>query len=135
MKTIFPKSEFHCPKYFIINAENKTLGYLAVKASQLLRGKIISYYTPGIDQGNYVIIINAFNIIISNKKKEVQKVYYHTSQRPGNLKQETFKHLKNRISIRILEKAIFGMLPKGVLGRKYYKRLFIYPNNKINFNI
>jgi large subunit ribosomal protein L13 len=134
MKTIFPKSELHCPKYFIINAEEKTLGYLAVEASKLLRGKTTSYYTPGIDQGNFVIIINAFKILLSNKKKEIQKLYYRTSQRPGNLKQETFKHLKNRISTRILEKAIFGMLPKGVLGRKYYKRLFIYTNNKIYFN-
>ena len=66
-------------------------------------------------------------------KKEDQKLYYRNSQRPGSLKIETFKQLKARIPSRILEKSIWGMLPKGVLGRNYYRRLYIYSDNKINY--
>ena len=80
--------------------------------------------------GNFVIIINANKINVTGKK-ENQKLYYRNSQTPGNLKIETFKQLKNRIPTRILEEAIWGMLPKGVLGRTYYKRLYVYANNEV----
>jgi len=132
MKTIFPKKECHIPKWFVIDANGKTLGRLSTEASKLLRGKETTFFTPGVDQGNYVVILNADKIIVSGKKEE-QKLYYRNSQRPGSLKIETFKQLKNRIPSRILEKSIWGMLPKGVLGREYYKRLFIYSDNKINY--
>ena len=132
MKTIFPKKECHIPKWFVIDANGKTLGRLSTEASKLLRGKETSFFTPGVDQGNYVVILNADKIEVSGKKEE-QKLYYRNSQRPGSLKIETFKQLKNRIPSRILEKSIWGMLPKGVLGREYYKRLFIYSDNKINY--
>jgi len=130
MKTSFPKRQLHNPKYFLINADGKTLGRLATEVSKLLRAKESSYYTPGVDQGNYVAIINAEKIIVSGKKEE-QKLYYRNSQRPGSLKSETFKQLKQRIPSRILEKAIWGMLPKGVLGRNYYRRLYVYSGNEI----
>jgi large subunit ribosomal protein L13 len=130
MKTIFPKKEYHIPKWFILDANGKTLGRLATLVSKLLRGKEISQYTPGIDLGNYVIIVNADKIKVTGKK-ETQKLYYRNSQTPGNLKIETFQDLKKRIPARILEKAIWGMLPKRVLGRQYYKRLFIYAKNPI----
>jgi large subunit ribosomal protein L13 len=133
MKTIFPKKEFHIPKWFIIDANGKTLGRLATEASKLLRGKEISYYTPGVDLGNYVIIINAQKIKVTGKK-ELQKLYYRTSQRPGNLKIENFKDLRNRIPTRILEKAIWGMLPKGVFGRQYYRRLYVYNDEQILYS-
>jgi large subunit ribosomal protein L13 len=129
-KTIFPKAEHHVPKCFVINAEGKTLGRLATTVSKLLRGKENSFYTPGIDQGNFVVITNAKKIKVSGKKEQ-QKLYYRNSQRPGNLKVETFSDLKNRLPIRILEEAIWGMLPKNVLGRKYYKRLFVYSSTNI----
>lgn len=132
MKTIFPKKEYHIPKWFVIDAEGKTLGRLATEASKLLRGKETSFFTPGVDQGNFVVILNCNKITVTGKK-ELQKKYYRTSQRPGGLKVETFKDLKNRIPSRILEKAIWGMLPKGVLGRNYYRRLFIYSTNQINY--
>jgi large subunit ribosomal protein L13 len=131
MKTIFPKKEYHVPKWFVIDANGKTLGRLSTEASKLLRGKENTFFTPGVDQGNYVVILNADKIEVSGKKEE-QKLYYRNSQRPGSLKIETFKQLKNRIPSRILEKSIWGMLPKGVLGRAYYRRLFIYSDNKIN---
>lgn len=132
MKTIFPKKECHIPKWFVIDANGKTLGRLSTEASKLLRGKETTFFTPGVDQGNYVVILNADKIEVSGKKED-QKLYYRNSQRPGSLKIETFKQLKNRIPSRILEKSIWGMLPKGVLGREYYKRLFIYSDNKINY--
>ena len=132
MKTIFPKKECHVPKWFVIDANGKTLGRLSTEASKLLRGKETTFFTPGVDQGNYVVILNADKIQVSGKKED-QKLYYRNSQRPGSLKIETFKQLKNRIPTRILEKSIWGMLPKGVLGREYYKRLFIYSDNKINY--
>ena len=132
MKTIFPKKEYHVPKWFVIDATGKTLGRLATETSKLLRGKETSFFTPGVDQGNFVVILNAEKIEVSGKK-ELQKLYYRNSQRPGSLKIENFKQLKNRIPSRILEKAICGMLPKGVLGREYYRRLFIYSNNDIKY--
>jgi large subunit ribosomal protein L13 len=132
MKTIFPKKECHVPQWFVIDATGKTLGRLATEASKLLRGKENSFFTPGVDQGNFVVILNADKITISGNK-ESQKLYYRNSQRPGSLKIETFKQLKERIPTRILEKAIRGMLPKGVLGRNYYRRLYIYCDNKINY--
>lgn len=134
MKTIFPKKEFHIPKWFVIDASNKNLGRLSTEASKLLRGKETSMYTPGIDQGNFVVILNADKINVTGKK-ETQKLYYRNFQRPGSLKIETFKQLRDRIPSRILEKSIWGMLPKGVLGRNYYRRLYIYRDDKINYKI
>lgn len=132
MKTIFPKHESHVPKWFVIDATDKTLGRLSTEASKLLRGKETSYFTPGVDQGNFVVILNASKIKVTGKKEE-QKLYYRNSQRPGSLKIETFAQLKNRIPSRILEESIWGMLPKGVLGRNYFKRLYIYSADKIMY--
>ena len=132
MKTIFPKKECHVPKWFVIDANGKTLGRLSTEASKLLRGKETTFYTPGVDQGNYVVILNADKIQVSGNK-ELEKLYYRHSHTPGSLKIETFQQLRNRIPSRILEKSIWGMLPKGSLGRQYYKRLFIYSDNKINY--
>jgi len=132
MKTVFPKKECHIPKWFVIDATGKTLGRLSTETSKLLRGKETSYFTPGVDQGNFVVILNADKICVSGNK-ETQKLYYRPTQRPGTLKIETFQRLRNRVPSRILEKSIWGMLPKGVLGRQYYRRLFIYADSKINF--
>ncbi len=132
MNTPFPKFQHHIPKYFLLNAQGKTLGRLACEISKLLRSKDQSYFTPGIDQGNYVILINAQKIIISGKKS-TQKYYYRNSQRPGNLKKENYQNLQKRFPSRILERAVYGMLPKGALGRKFYKRLFVYGGSPIFF--
>jgi large subunit ribosomal protein L13 len=132
MKTLFPKKEYHVPKWFIIDATNQRLGRLATEVSKLLRGKEISYYTPGVDQGNFVVILNAEKILVTGKKYS-QKLYYRNSQRPGNLKIETFSQLQNRIPTRILEEAIWGMLSKTHLGRQHYKRLYIYKQGQIPY--
>ena len=132
MKTIFPKKECHVPKWFVIDATNKNLGRLSTEVSKLLRGKENSFFTPGVDQGNYVVVLNADKIQVTGNK-ESEKLYYRTNQRPGSLKIEKFKDLQARIPSRIIEKAVWGMLPKGVLGRQYYRRLFVYSDNKINY--
>jgi large subunit ribosomal protein L13 len=129
-KTIFPKNECHVPQWFVVDANGKTLGKLATEVSKLLRGKENSFFTPGVDQGNFVIVLNAEKIIVTGNK-ENQKLYYRNSQRPGSLKIETFKQLKARIPQRILEKAIWGMLPKGVLGRNYYRRCYVYSGENV----
>ena len=128
--TLFPKEQNHIPQWFIIDAEGLTLGRLASKVSLLLRGKKSSFFTPGIDQGNFVIIINASKIVYENKKSN-QKLYYRNSQRPGSLKKETLKDLIVKNSAFILERAVWGMLPKGILGRIFYKRLYVYPKENI----
>lgn len=130
MKTLFPKNELHIPKWYVIDAKNKPLGRLSTEISKLLRGKETSFFTPGVDQGNFVVILNADKIEVTGKKSS-NKLYYRNSQRPGSLKIETLTALKKRIPTRILEKSIWGMLPKGVLGRKYFRRLYLYTNDTI----
>ena len=132
MKTLFPKQNLHIPKKFVVDASNKTLGRLCTEVSKLLKGKETSLYTPGVDQGNFVIVLNSNKILVTGNK-ENEKFYYKNSQRPGSLKIETFKDLKKRLPGKISEKAIWGMLPKGVLGRKYFKRLYVYSNEKVIF--
>jgi large subunit ribosomal protein L13 len=129
-QTVFPKVECHRPKVFVIDAKGQTVGRLASLASQYLRGKNTSFYTPGVDQGNFVVILNSQEVKISGTKAN-DKQYFRNSQRPGSLKIENFSQLQSRIPTRILEEAIWGMLPKGILGRNYYRRLFVYANEKI----
>nr|QOU10720.1 ribosomal protein L13 [Spumella sp. Baekdong012001B8] len=123
--TQFPKKKNHIPQCFIINAQGKTLGRLATVASKLLLGKETSFFSSGVDQGNFLIIYNASGVMVTGKK-EKKKLYYRNSQRPGSLKIETFSELKERIPARIIENAIWGMLPKGILGRQYFRRLYVY---------
>ena len=132
MKDTFIPSTKTWKKWVILDAKDQTLGRLASQISKILIGKLKTNYTPFLDTGDNVIVINADKITVSGNK-ELQKLYYRNSQRPGSLKIETFKQLKQRIPSRIIEKAVWGMLPKGVLGREYYRRLFVYSDNKINY--
>ena len=132
-KTIFPKKEFHIPKWILINAVGKTLGRLASEISKLLRGKDNCFFTPSINQGNFVVVLNADKIIVTGKKLD-QKLYRRNSGRPGSLKTEKYRQLKDRVPCRIIENAVWGMLPKGIIGRMYYRRLFVYTNNEIKYN-
>lgn len=125
MKTYFCKSKYHFLKYFILNAKKQILGRFSTKICNILRGKTTSYYTPGCDLGNIIIILNA-NLIQVSGKKYKYKFYYKISNRPGNLYYETFNELQNRIPHRILLKAIFGMLPKNKIGRQQFKKVYIY---------
>lgn len=131
MITIFSKTSQHIPKWFIIDATNKTLGRLATQISNLLTGKNNSYSTPGSNQGNYVVVVNANKIQITGKK-DLQKFYYSNSQRPGSLKSTNFETLSTTIPNRIIEHAVWGMLPKTIRGRALLTRLYIYKTTNIN---
>ena len=111
----------------------KKQSHISTEIIKLLSGKLVSYYSPNIDQGNYVIVINALKLLVTGKK-ENKKIYYsNSSHRPGNLKTITLNVLKKTIPTRILEKSVWGMLNKNILGRQYFKRLYIYKNDNINF--
>jgi large subunit ribosomal protein L13 len=124
MKNIFIPSRENS-QWFVVDAEGQKLGRLSTTVAQVLRGKHKASYTPYLDMGDYVVIINAEKIEVSGKK-ETQKLYRRHSGYPGGLTTETLKALRSRIPERIIEKAVKGMLPKGPLGRNLYKKLKVY---------
>jgi large subunit ribosomal protein L13 len=135
MTTLYFKKELHTPKWFLIDATGKTLGRLASEISKLLIGKHITFFTPGLDQGNYLIVINSLKIRLTGKK-EIHKLYYsNKSQRPGKLKTNNIQNFKENFPQRILKKAVWGMVPKNILGRKLFTRLYIYKDNQINCSL
>ncbi len=116
-------------KWYIIDANNHVVGRLASEVAMILRGKNKPSFTPHVDCGDNVIIINAKNVKFTGNKMNDKK-YYHHSQHPGGLKIRTAKDFMNKFPERILEKAIKGMLPKTRLGAKQYRNLFVYKNYK-----
>lgn len=130
MKTLYPNQNYHRPELFLVDAENVQVGILATKVATLLMGKLTRFFTPGVNQQNIVIILNVNKIKITGCKND-KKFYFSNSGRPGSLKKENFNELHKRIPARIIEKAVKGMLPKGILGRKYFKFLYTYGYNKV----
>ena len=116
-------------KWYLLDAEGKTLGRLAVLAANLLRGKHKPEYTPNVDTGDFVIIINAAKITVSGKK-ETDKMYYHHTGYPGGLKSASFKELMQKDATLALEKAIKGMLPHNTLGHDQFNKLKIYAGSE-----
>ena len=112
-------------KWYILDAEGKTLGRLAVTAVNILRGKNKPQYTPNVDTGDFVIIINADKICVTGKK-ETDKKYYHHTGYPGGLKMATFKELMEKDPKLAIEKAIKGMLPHNTLGQEQFNKLKVY---------
>ncbi|MFB5029580.1 MAG: 50S ribosomal protein L13 [Candidatus Phytoplasma pruni] len=126
-KTISVNNQMATRKWYIVDAEGKTLGRLATKVASVLKGKGKTHYTPHIDNGDYVAVINASKIHLTGKKWE-QKTYYRHSGYPGGLtKVMVFDMLKKSPTL-IVEKAVFGMLPHTKLGRQMRKKLFVYAN-------
>jgi large subunit ribosomal protein L13 len=123
--TFIPSKNFINKKWYVIDAKNQTLGRLATKVSQILVGKEKSIYTPFLDTGDYIIVINAEKIHVSGKK-EKQKIYRNHSGRPGGMRTESLEKLRERRPEKIIEHAVKGMLPKGALGRKLYTNLKVY---------
>ena len=123
--TFVPSKDYITKKWYVIDATDQTLGRLATKASTILIGKEKATYTPYLDTGDYVIIVNAEKIKVSGKK-EKNKIYRNHSGRPGGMRTETLSKLRERKPEKILEHAIKGMLPKGPLGRKIYTNLKVY---------
>jgi large subunit ribosomal protein L13 len=109
----------------VLDAEGKTLGRLASEAASILRGKKKPTYTPFLDTGDYVIVINAERIEVSGKKRQ-QKVYKRHTGYPGGLREITFEKLQEKKPDEIIRHAVKGMMPKGPLGRQMFKKLKVY---------
>ena len=124
-KTYTMKASEIQKEWLIIDATDKTVGRLASQVAAILRGKHKPTFTPHMDCGDNVIIINAEKIKFTGNKL-TDKIYYRHTNHPGGLKQETAKEILNKAPERILEKAIKGMLPKNKLGRKMYRNLYVY---------
>ena len=112
-------------KWYVVDAEGMTLGRMASEVAKVLRGKNKAIYTPHIDTGDYVIVVNADKIKVTGKKLD-QKIYYHHSDYVGGMKETTLKEMLANKPERVIELAVKGMLPKGPLGRQMYKKLFVY---------
>ncbi len=125
MDTYVLKASDIKPKWYVVDANGQILGRVATKVASVLRGKHKVTFTPNLDNGDYVIIINADKVKVTGKKLE-QKVYFHHTGWIGGAKFETLKDALNKHPERVLEHAVKGMLPKGPLGRKMYKKLFVY---------
>ena len=124
-KTPLPSIDSLDRQWYLVDAENQTLGRLASEVAQVLRGKNKPCYTPHLDTDDFVIVINADKVKVSGNKP-TQKIYRRHSGRPGGMKTETFEHLQARIPERIVEKAIKGMLPHNALGRQLFRKLKVY---------
>ena len=112
-------------KWYVVDATDCTLGRLASEVAKVLRGKNKPEFTPHVDTGDYVIIVNAEKIKVTGKKLD-QKIYYHHSEYVGGMKETTLKEMLAKKPEKVLELAVKGMLPKGPLGRAMHKKLFVY---------
>ena len=125
MRTISARAEDVKRDWFLIDAEDKTLGRLATEVARRLRGKHKAIYTPHVDTGDYIVIINAEKVrVTGNKTKD--KIYYSHSGYMGGLKQINFEDLIQKAPERVIEKAVKGMLPKNSLGRTMFRKLKVY---------
>jgi large subunit ribosomal protein L13 len=125
MSTYMAKNEEVERSWFVVDAENKTLGRLASKIAQYIRGKHKPTFTPHVDMGDYVIVVNAEKINLSGNKLD-QKKYYKHSNYPGGITEVTYRELLAKNPEFIIEKAVKGMLPSNKLGRKMIKKLKVY---------
>jgi large subunit ribosomal protein L13 len=125
MKTISAKSETVERDWYIVDADGKTLGRMAAEIASRLRGKHKPEYTPHVDTGDYIVVINADKVrVTGNKAKD--KIYYRHTGYVGNLKSTSFEKLVERFPERPIQYAVKGMLPKGPLGRAMFKKLKVY---------
>jgi large subunit ribosomal protein L13 len=125
MRTYFPKAGDIKPQWFVIDAEGKVLGRLSTTIANIISGKAKPTYTPFLDTGDHVIVINAEKIVLSGKK-ETDKIYRHHSLYPGGLKSKSAKFVRAEKPESMIEEAVWGMLPKNKLGRKMLKKLKVY---------
>ncbi len=125
MKTFSAKPESVQRDWYIVDAENKTLGRLSTEIARRLRGKHKPEYTPHVDTGDYIIVINAEKVRVSGNKR-TDKIYHHHTGYPGGLKSISFEKLIERAPERVIETAVKGMLPKNPLGRAMYKKMKVY---------
>jgi large subunit ribosomal protein L13 len=126
MKTYSQKASEVQRDWYVIDANNQVLGRLATQIATLLRGKHKPTFTPSMDGGDFVVVVNAEKIRVTGHK-EFQKVYYHHTGYPGGIRQTTYREMRDRHPERILRNAVWGMLPKNRMGRKLMTKLRIYP--------
>ena len=112
-------------KWYVVDATGYTLGRLASEVAKVLRGKNKAIFTPHIDTGDYVIVVNADKIKVTGKKLD-QKIYYNHSDYVGGMRETTLREMMAKKPEKVVELAVKGMLPKGPLGRTMYKKLFVY---------
>jgi large subunit ribosomal protein L13 len=125
VKTFSAKNEEIEPKWYVVDAQGKTLGRLASQIATILRGKHKPIYTPQVDCGDYVVVVNADKIWVTGRKLD-QKMYYRHSGYPGGLKEIKLRDQLQKFPERVIEAAVKGMLPKNRLGRQMYMKLKVY---------
>ena len=125
MRTYFPKQGDIEPRWFVIDAEGKVLGRLSTTIANIISGKSKPTYTPFLDTGDHVIVINAEKIVLTGKK-ETEKQYRSHSLYPGGLKSKAARFVRAEKPEKMIEEAVWGMLPKNKLGRKMLKKLKVY---------
>lgn len=118
-------------KWYVVDAEGKTLGRLASEVANVLRGKKKPIYTPHVDTGDYVIVVNAEKVVTTGKKLD-QKKYYHHSEYVGGMKEATLKEMMQKKPEFVITHAVKGMLPKGPLGRQMLTKLHVYAGPEHN---
>ena len=131
MKSYIAKPQEVERKWYVVDADGQTLGRLASEVAAILRGKKKPTYTPHVDTGDYVIVINAEKINVTGKKRK-EKIYKRHTGYPGGLREITFEKLQAKNPEEIIRHAVKGMMPKGVLGRQMYKKLKVYAGSEHN---
>jgi len=131
MGTFSAKPETVKRDWYVVDAAGKTLGRLATQIASRLRGKHKAEYTPHVDTGDYIIVINAEKVAVTGKKR-TDKMYYRHTGYVGGLKEATFKEMIERHPEQVIEIAVKGMLPKGPLGRAMYRKMKVYAGNEHN---
>jgi len=129
MNTEFPTKNGIARQWHVIDAQDAVLGKLASKAAMILMGKTKASYTPFLDTGDHVIVINAAKVKVTGRK-ETDKVYRHFTGYPGGLVQKSLKRVREEKPVRMVEDAIFGMLPKTKLGKQMYRKLKVYAGDR-----
>lgn len=129
MKTHFETNQTAENHWYVVDATDQVLGRLASQISKYLRGKHKPCYTPHVDTGDNIIVINASKIKVTGKKSR-DKIYYRHTEYPGGLKEETFEKLHGRRPERVIEIAVKGMLPKTPMGREMYRKLKVYAGSE-----
>lgn len=127
--TYMQKKEEVVRNWYVLDAEEANLGRLASKAAHILRGKHKPTFTPHVDCGDNVIVINASKVNLTGNKLN-DKIYYNHSGYTGGLRERTAKEMKENYPVEMIERAVKGMLPKGRLGRQMYKKLFVYEGSE-----
>ena len=129
MRSYMPKMDEITREWVVMDASDQVLGRLATEVARLLRGKHKPDFTPHLDTGDFVVVINADKVKLTGAKMD-DKVYYRHSGRPGNLKSETARERMDKYPERVIQAAVWGMLPKNRLGRKLLKKLKVYSGSE-----